>query len=644
MMLRRALPAALALEAGCGLLPPAAAHAISVQEALLRAKPAVVLVIAEVSTEVTLDCGSGPTKVKPPAFRETGTGWFIDGDGWVITNGHVVQPAHATPQWVLHEQARSAVRVACLPAALRRAGLTTGEQPEAEDAIRRRLLDGALPTAQVTATPNVSIVSSNGTRLTAEVTKYSPPVGSDRSGRDLVLLKVPGDAFPVVALAGSEDAKIGDPIHIIGFPGVVLTHELLSQSGTIEASVTTGAVSGFRRDKADNRVIQTDASAAWGNSGGPAVNEEGAVLGVLTFVSLGPGPEGGIVQGFNFIIPSEAVKEFVKDTPLHLGSPGKFNPAWRAGLRAFFSDDWKGALGRFQEADRIRPNLPDVKRMLAEAQENVAHPAPRPFPWAWTTLGIGVLSAGCFGGLAARHWWRNRFRVTPAQLIRLIERGNHALFLDVRTKTDYGTSPLVLPGAVRSDPDDLEAGHAYIDTDAAQLIVTYCTTPGEATSARAARQLRHRGYRNVRILKGGLGGWVNAHLPIEGKSHLPAVAIEIYKDLALRDVERRRFTAGEVVFRQGDDPKGEAFVVHAGVVEVRRWAGETEQAVARLGEGELFGELALFRHGPRTAAAVAATDVELLVIRAERLEWLIRNRPQVTIEILSRMADIAASS
>jgi hypothetical protein len=42
--------------------------------------------------------------------------------------------------------------------------------------------------------------------------------------------------------------------------------------------------------------------------------------------------------------------------------------------------------------------------------------------------------------------------------------------------------------------------------------------------------------------------------------------------------------------------------------------------------------------------AVAATDVELLVIRQERLEWLIRNRPQLTREILKRLADMLAKS
>ena len=46
-----------------GLATPAAAEpAIAVQEALLRAKPAVVLVIAEVGAEVTLDCGEGPRR------------------------------------------------------------------------------------------------------------------------------------------------------------------------------------------------------------------------------------------------------------------------------------------------------------------------------------------------------------------------------------------------------------------------------------------------------------------------------------------------------------------------------------------------------------------------------------------------------
>jgi len=68
--------------------------------------------VAEVASEVTLDCGAGPIKVTPPVFRETGTGWFIDADGWLMTNGHVVQPAYRPPPWLVNQQAQRAVTTA----------------------------------------------------------------------------------------------------------------------------------------------------------------------------------------------------------------------------------------------------------------------------------------------------------------------------------------------------------------------------------------------------------------------------------------------------------------------------------------------------------------------------------------------------
>jgi hypothetical protein len=79
----------------------------TVQEALLRAKPAVALVTARVDAEITMNCGKGPVTVKPPPFVETGTGWFVDGRGWVDTNAHVVDPVHRNPPWVAHEHIRS---------------------------------------------------------------------------------------------------------------------------------------------------------------------------------------------------------------------------------------------------------------------------------------------------------------------------------------------------------------------------------------------------------------------------------------------------------------------------------------------------------------------------------------------------------
>ncbi len=315
---------------------PAAGFAqkpITLQEALQRAKPAVVLVVAEVSSEVTLDCGSGPQKITPPVFRETGTGWFLDADGWLITNGHVVQPAHEPPRWLTNQQAQRAVTTACLPPMLKRMGMQPGDSPEREEAVKRKLLDTVLPTAKVNLQPQIFVVTAKG-RLKAEVKKYSPPV-SEMSAKDLALLKVAGEAFPVLPLADSRTVQIGDPVHIIGFPGVVLTHELLSKSTMVESVVTNGAVSAIQVDVSNNPLIQTDASASFGNSGGPVVNSRGTVVGVLTFVSLAPGADGNIIQGFNFVIPSAAVTDFVQGTPVKLNGASKFNDVWYAGLTAF---------------------------------------------------------------------------------------------------------------------------------------------------------------------------------------------------------------------------------------------------------------------------------------------------------------------
>ena len=46
-----------------------------------------------------------------------------------------------------------------------------------------------------------------------------------------------------------------------------------------------------------------------------------------------------------------------------------------------------------------------------------------------------------------------------------------------------------------------------------------------------ARDLRKLGFKDVRILKGGLGAWTNSGLPIETRTDLSPVGVELYKAL-----------------------------------------------------------------------------------------------------------------
>ena len=55
------------------------------------------------------------------------------------------------------------------------------------------------------------------------------------------------------------------------------------------------------------------------------------------------------------------------------------------------------------------------------------------------------------------------------------------------------------------------------------------------------------------------------------------------------EVPTRTFEPGTVIFREGDDAKGEAFMVHQGRVEIRKQIGGEERLLGTLAKGELLG-------------------------------------------------------
>lgn len=92
------------------------------------------------------------------------------------------------------------------------------------------------------------------------------------------------------------------------------------------------------------------------------------------------------------------------------------------------------------------------------------------------------------------------------------------------------------------------------------------------------------------------------------------------------------YSSGASIIVQGDI--GDKFyVIRSGTVEVRRKGEETapdggtreETTVARLGQAEYFGEIALLMNVPRTASVIAETDVELLSLDTASFEEMVRD-------------------
>jgi len=76
------------------------------------------------------------------------------------------------------------------------------------------------------------------------------------------------------------------------------------------------------------------------------------------------------------------------------------------------------------------------------------------------------------------------------------------------------------------------------------------------------------------------------------------------------------FAAGIQLFAQGDDSE-EAYRILNGTVEISVSEDNTKVVLATLGEGDVFGEMGMIEHMPRSATALALTDLTVEVILEE---------------------------
>jgi len=90
-----------------------------------------------------------------------------------------------------------------------------------------------------------------------------------------------------------------------------------------------------------------------------------------------------------------------------------------------------------------------------------------------------------------------------------------------------------------------------------------------------------------------------------------------------------RLTRGAVVFNAGD-PGDSLYVVVHGKVAMTGSEGE----VAQLGEGEVFGEMAILDEEPRMMAAVVREDADLLRVSAEDFRNALEDTPEVATGVI----------
>ncbi len=113
---------------------------------------------------------------------------------------------------------------------------------------------------------------------------------------DLALLEIEKGGLPAALVADSHVLRVGELVLAIGHPW--------GQRSAVTAGLVSGLSTAQSRDPRQSiEIIRSDVSLAPGNSGGPLVNAQGAVVGINTMIL---GGDQGIA------IPSHVAAAFVK--------------------------------------------------------------------------------------------------------------------------------------------------------------------------------------------------------------------------------------------------------------------------------------------------------------------------------------------
>jgi S1-C subfamily serine protease len=155
----------------------------------------------------------------------------------------------------------------------------------------------------VNGAEHIQVVFADGTESDATVIGLQPE-------NDLAVLQaktIPDDLVPAT-LRSTRDLSMGDEVIAVGFPF------------GIGPSVSAGVVSGLKREYRSpegkrllTNLIQFDAAANPGNSGGPLATMDGEVVGIVTAI-LNPGDQGVFI-GIGFAVPIENAASAVGISP-----------------------------------------------------------------------------------------------------------------------------------------------------------------------------------------------------------------------------------------------------------------------------------------------------------------------------------------
>lgn len=321
---------------------------------------------------IVRETGSGATMLTEDLMTgASGTGFIITPDGYIITNAHVVLAAES-PNQMLYDELAYQLQGQLYNEFSKYYNIPQQDRDQVTQILTSKLLDYFLANGQITDV-NVNYYVLNGIASPGEDIKvkswpavvkkqgtvYEKIAGETTWGRDIAILKVERASLPTVRLGDSGKVEVGDSIYVIGYPGKA-RDPIFKPESLLEPTVTRGVVSAKKALRTGIETIQTDASMLPGNSGGPAYNENGEVIGIATFGAT----EGA---GVNFLLPINLAKEFMNEINVQ-NRHGPLDADYADGLNAFWNRNCDVAIAKMKSVLSLYPGHPYAQDYITECE------------------------------------------------------------------------------------------------------------------------------------------------------------------------------------------------------------------------------------------------------------------------------------
>ncbi|GAC1581490.1 MAG: hypothetical protein NVS4B1_17060 [Ktedonobacteraceae bacterium] len=357
------------------------------------AKPAVVRIITNVPTKLTVHFSQTssvtfPQTGDPYPLQLSGSGAFISSHGDILTADHVVNPPHdsslsqyldtlAAPDVATYINQHGTQQVTNDQVAQSLQSNKLASDPQYSPAVSEAFFSTAY-TGPLTATTFQSVPPEIHAKVDA-IKKESPV-----DQKDTAIVHVALTDTPSIAIGDSTAVQQQDELTIIGFPGNGDVGN--SPTSVLSSSINKVIVSSLKTTDNGAPVIQVGGNVEHGDSGGPALNNSGKIVGIVSFGTANPNSPGST----SFLQASNSAQALIQALQLDT-TPGAFQKAWNQAFVDYASTSaghWHKAQTSFTQLQSTYPNFKAVTAYLTYTQaqaKNEATPTGSPIKIGNTT-------------------------------------------------------------------------------------------------------------------------------------------------------------------------------------------------------------------------------------------------------------------